>query len=177
MDDLSLKPEATPFRCNPSIQPPFAGGTFRDTRLSGLVWTWCLRRSQIRADSTIRPQFEGFSDTWSRYQKLARALLRNPVSVHSYARRNGGSQEVRAALRRIVAIALLPIVVTLSITAAKRVHANRSAMLEKSRLPTSTRGTRTITISSMHPGRAGTRSKRYSISPRVPKKQSRGYLE
>ncbi len=38
---------------------------------------------------------------------------------------------MRAALRRIVAIALLPIVVTLSITAAKRVHANRSAMLEK----------------------------------------------
>ena len=38
---------------------------------------------------------------------------------------------MRAALRRIVAIALLPIVVALSITAAKRVHANRSAMLEK----------------------------------------------
>jgi hypothetical protein len=38
---------------------------------------------------------------------------------------------VRAALRRIVAIALLPIVVALSLTAAKRVHANRSAMLEK----------------------------------------------
>ncbi len=38
---------------------------------------------------------------------------------------------MRAALRRIVAIALLPIVVALSITAAKRVHANRSAALKK----------------------------------------------
>jgi hypothetical protein len=38
---------------------------------------------------------------------------------------------VRAALRRIVAIALVPVVVALSITAAKRVHANRSAPLKK----------------------------------------------
>jgi hypothetical protein len=38
---------------------------------------------------------------------------------------------VRAALRRIVQIALLPVVLALSITAAKRVHANQSAMFKK----------------------------------------------
>lgn len=38
---------------------------------------------------------------------------------------------MRAASRRIVQIALLPVVLAFSITAAKRVHANRSAMLKK----------------------------------------------
>ena len=38
---------------------------------------------------------------------------------------------MRAALRRIVAIALVPVVLALSITAAKRVHANQSAPLKK----------------------------------------------
>jgi hypothetical protein len=44
---------------------------------------------------------------------------------------NGGFREVRAGLRRIVAIALVPVVLALSITAAKRVHGNRGATLEK----------------------------------------------
>lgn len=44
---------------------------------------------------------------------------------------NGGFREVRAALRRIVAIALVPVVLALSVMAAKRVHANRSAPLKK----------------------------------------------
>ena len=38
---------------------------------------------------------------------------------------------MRAGLRRIVAIALVPAVLALSITAAKRVHGNRGATLEK----------------------------------------------
>jgi hypothetical protein len=44
---------------------------------------------------------------------------------------NGGFREVRVAFRRIVAIALVPVVLALSITAAKRVHGNRSATLKK----------------------------------------------
>jgi hypothetical protein len=38
---------------------------------------------------------------------------------------------VRVALRRIVQIGLLPVVLALSVTAAKRVHGNRSTMLKK----------------------------------------------
>jgi hypothetical protein len=38
---------------------------------------------------------------------------------------------VRAILRRIVQIALLPVVLALSITAAKRAHADRSDTLKK----------------------------------------------
>ena len=38
---------------------------------------------------------------------------------------------MRAALRRIVAIALLPVVMGLSVTAAKRSHDNRNAMLKE----------------------------------------------
>jgi len=38
---------------------------------------------------------------------------------------------VRAAWRRIVAIALVPVVLALSITAVGRVHGNRSAMLKR----------------------------------------------
>jgi hypothetical protein len=41
------------------------------------------------------------------------------------------AREVRAALRRIVAIALVPVVLALSLTAVKRVHGNRSATLKK----------------------------------------------
>jgi hypothetical protein len=44
---------------------------------------------------------------------------------------NGGFREVRAGLRRIVAIALVPVVLALSITAAKRVHGNQGATLKK----------------------------------------------
>jgi hypothetical protein len=38
---------------------------------------------------------------------------------------------VRDALRRIVALALLPVALAISITAAKRAHGNPSAMLKK----------------------------------------------
>ena len=38
---------------------------------------------------------------------------------------------MRVALRRIVQIGLLPVVLALSVTAAKRAHANRSAPLKK----------------------------------------------